>query len=308
MNAKRFWGDKPYLSLNYYLKEQYGQRINKLSLNAGMTCPNRDGTLGTGGCIFCSKGGSGDFAADVQLSITEQIDSQIAINKKSSSPNSLYIAYFQAYTNTYGKIDYLRKVFYEAINHPSVVILSIATRPDCLGEDVLDLLAELNQIKPVWIELGLQTMHEGTATFIRRGYDLSCFDTAVENLNNRGLTTIVHVILGLPGEGTKEVLETISYLNTKPIQGIKLQLLHILKDTYLATLIDQIPVYSLEDYALLIAQCINTLRPDIIIHRITGDGPKELLLAPQWSGDKKRVLNYIHKTLKEQQAWQGKAY
>lgn len=311
MNPRRMWGDKPYYSLNHYLKEKYGQRIYKLSLNGGMSCPNRDGTLATGGCIFCSQGGSGDFAADARLTITEQIESQIAVmQSKNDSPTeeNLYIAYFQAYTNTYGELTYLRKIFYEAINHPSVIILSIATRPDCLNLEILDLLQELNQIKPVWIELGLQTIHEKTATFIRRGYPLSCFDTAIDLLAWRGLTTIVHVILGLPGESAKDILQTIEYLNTKPIQGIKLQLLHILRGTALADLADEIDLYSMEEYALLLKDCINALRPDIVIHRITGDGPKELLIAPTWSLNKKKVLNYIHKILKEQQAWQGKTF
>ncbi len=308
MKERRLWGDKPYYSLNYYLKETYGQPIYKLSLNGGMTCPNRDGTLGTGGCIFCSAGGSGDFAADRELSITNQIEVQIAAMKGQKAEGKKFIAYFQAYTNTYGELSYLRDIFYEAISHPSVAILSIATRPDCLRSEILALLQELNKTKPVWVELGLQTIHEKTASFIRRGYDLSCFDTAVDNLHSRGLATIVHVILGLPGETRTEILETLEYLNSKPIKGLKLQLLHILKGTELASLIDTTPVYSLEEYANLLASCINVLRPDIVIHRITGDGPKELLLAPKWSLDKKRVLNYIHKTLKEQQAWQGKVY
>ena len=273
-----------------------------------MSCPNRDGTLGTGGCIFCSKGGSGDFAADGKLSITKQIESQIAGLREEKANGNKYIAYFQAYTNTYGELSYLRQIFYEAILHPSVVILSIATRPDCLSPEILELLKELNRIKPVWVELGLQTIHEQTAAFIRRGYELSCFKEAVDQLSQRGIATIVHVILGLPGESKKDILKTIEYLNKQPIQGIKLQLLHILKDTELARFIDSIMVYSMEDYAKLLASCINILRPDIVIHRITGDGPKELLLAPKWSTNKKLVLNYIHKTLKEQQAWQGKLY
>lgn len=311
MNQRRMWGDKPYYSLNYYLKEIYGKRIYKLSLNGGMSCPNRDGTLATGGCIFCSQGGSGDFAADGRLTITEQIESQIALmeakmNHPTDEPQ--YIAYFQAYTNTYGEVSYLRKIFYEAICHPSVILLSIATRPDCLSQEVLDLLQELNQIKPVWIELGLQTIHDRTAAFIHRGYPLSCFDTAIKKLSEGGLTTIVHVILGLPGESHEDILQTIKYLNTKPIQGIKLQLLHILRGTALANMADEIPVYSMEEYALLLTDCINALRPDIVIHRITGDGPKDLLIAPTWSLNKKNVLNYIHKTLKEQQAWQGKTF
>ena len=308
MKERRLWGDKPYYSLNYYLKENYGQRVYKLSLNGGMTCPNRDGSIGTGGCIFCSAGGSGDFAANSSLSITSQIESQIDLVKVKKPEAYQFIAYFQAYTNTYGELSYLRKIFYEAISHPEVVILSIATRPDCLSPDILALLQELNAIKPVWIELGLQTIHDKTATFIRRGYDLSCFDTAVDKLHALGLTTIVHVILGLPGEGEPEILKTIEYLNTKPIQGIKLQLLHVLKGTALASHLDSVTIYSMEEYANLLASCINALRPDIVIHRITGDGPKELLVAPKWSTDKKNVLNYIHKTLKTKQAWQGKTY
>lgn len=308
MKERRIWGDKPYYSLTYYLKETYGGRLYKLSLNGGMTCPNRDGTLGDKGCIFCSAGGSGDFAADANLSITDQIESQIASMDSKKAEGNQFIAYFQAYTNTYGELSYLRRIFYEAISHKKVALLSIATRPDCLNPDVLSLLQELNQIKPVWVELGLQSIHEKTAAFIRRGYPLSCFDSAVDALHQHGLSTIVHVILGLPGESKKDILETINYLNTKPIHGIKLQLLHILKTTELEAFIDEISVYTLEEYANLLAECINALRPDIVIHRITGDGPKDLLLAPLWSRDKKRVLNYIHKTLKLQQTWQGKTY
>ena len=308
MKERILWGDKPYYSLNYYLKKNYGNRIFKLSLNGGMTCPNRDGTIGTGGCIFCSAGGSGDFAAEASLSITDQIESQIASMSGQKSEAKQFIAYFQAYTNTYGELSYLRKIFYEAITHPSVVILSIATRPDCLSPDIITLLQELNTIKPVWVELGLKTIHEKSAAFIRRGYELSCFEDAVERLHGHGLTIIVHVILGLPGESKADILKTLDYLNQKPIQGIKLQLLHILKGTPLAGLLDSITTYTMEEYACLLVSCINELRPNIVIHRITGDGPKDLLLAPTWSGNKKKVLNYIHKTLKEQHAWQGKTY
>ena len=203
------------------------------TLNGGMSCPNRDGKLGSRGCIFCSAGGSGDFAADAELSVTEQIDSQIAL-LSAKRPIHKYIAYFQAYTNTYAPVEYLRKIFTEALAHPSVVALSIGTRPDCLGEDVLDLLNELNQRKPVWVELGLQTMHERTAAYIRRGYPLSCFEDAVQNLRKRQIEVIVHTILGLPGESEKDILETMQYLNGQDIQGIKLQLLHVLKGTDLA--------------------------------------------------------------------------
>lgn len=311
LKSKIMWGDKPYQSLNYYLKEQYHEKIYKLSLDGGMTCPNRDGTIGTGGCIFCSEGGSGDFAASRQLSISAQIESSIQKMQGDSVTKQVgrkYIAYFQAYTNTYAPIEYLRKIYYEAISHPDIVILSIATRPDCLNEDVLDLLEELNQIKPVWVELGLQTMHDDTALRIKRGYPLSCFETAITKLHDRKIESIVHVILGLPNENKERILETIQYLNTLPIQGIKLQLLHILKNTELATHIDELTIYSLEEYIDILLSCIEHLREEIIIHRITGDGPKKLLLAPLWSSNKKLVLNSIHKAMKERNSWQGKFY
>lgn len=311
LKSKIMWGDKPYQSLNYYLKEQYHEKIYKLSLDGGMTCPNRDGTIGTGGCIFCSEGGSGDFAASRQLSISAQIESSIQKMQGDSVTKQVgrkYIAYFQAYTNTYAPIEYLRKIYYEAISHPDIVILSIATRPDCLNEDVLDLLEELNQLKPVWVELGLQTMHDDTALRIKRGYPLSCFETAITKLHDRKIESIVHVILGLPNENKERILETIQYLNTLPIQGIKLQLLHILKNTELATHIDELTIYSLEEYIDILLSCIEHLREEIIIHRITGDGPKKLLLAPLWSSNKKLVLNSIHKAMKERNSWQGKFY
>ena len=227
------WGDKPYHSLDYEMKQQYGEKIYKIALDAGMTCPNRDNTIGTGGCIFCSAGGSGDFAADPSQSVSTQIESQMSLIQK-KRPVQKFIAYFQAYTNTYAPVSYLRPLFLEAIRHPGVVALSIGTRPDCLGEDVLTLLSELNTIKPVWVELGLQTIHADTAAYIRRGYPLSTFETAVKNLHARNLEVIVHTILGLPGESPERMLETINYLNRQPIQGIKLQLLHVLKGTDLA--------------------------------------------------------------------------
>ena len=218
---QKIWGEKPYRSLDWQLKTQFGEKVYKLALNGGMSCPNRDGKVGRGGCIFCSEGGSGDFAADGHLSVKEQIaiQKEALRNKKTARK---YIAYFQAYTNTYAPADYLERIFTEAIEDPEVVILSIATRPDCLPEDVLDLLARLNQQKPVWVELGLQTMHEESAQIIHRGYDLACFERAVSELRSREIDVIVHTILGLPGEGKEEVLRTIDYLNHMDIQGIKL--------------------------------------------------------------------------------------
>lgn len=303
------WNGKPYHSLDYMLKKRFGEKVYKVTLNAGMTCPNRDGTIGHRGCIFCSEGGSGDFAADTRLSITEQINSQIAL-LSSKRPIHKYIAYFQAYTNTYAPVAYLEKIFTEAISHPKIVALSIGTRPDCLGSDVLELLSVLNQAKPVWVELGLQTMHEKTAKYIRRGYPLSCFENTVQNLRRQKIEVIVHTILGLPGETSQDMLQTMEYLNTQDIQGIKLQLLHILKGTDLALDYNNHKFQALEreEYLDIIEQCLEHLDPSIVIHRVTGDGPKDLLIAPQWASRKREVLNLLHHRMKEHQAFQGKYF
>ena len=304
-----YWGEKRYHSLDYHLKNTYGSKLYKLSLNGGMTCPNRDGTCGTRGCIFCSQGGSGDFAESPSETIREQIEhgkSKIAAKYGGGS----YIAYFQAYTNTYAPVSRLRELFTEAIHHPDIRILSIATRPDCLSEEILDLLGELNQIKPVWIELGLQTIHPKTAAFIRRGYDLPVFEHAVQHLRARNISVIIHTILALPGETPEMMLDTIHYLNRFDIQGIKLQLLHILKGTDLADIYDAHPFYvpSMEEYFALLGMCICHLRPDIVIHRLTGDGPKPLLVAPCWSTNKRYVLNQMQSYFKAHDIWQGKEY
>ena len=303
------WNGKPYHSFDYMLKERFSCKIYKTALNGGMTCPNRDGTLGERGCIFCSQGGSGDFAGDRRDSITEQINKQA--EKLAQKRNaSAFIAYFQAYTNTYAPVDYLRKIYTEAINHPQVAAVSIGTRPDCLGPDVLALLEELNQIKPVWIELGLQTIHERTAAYIRRGYPLSCFEEAVKALRQRDLEVIVHTILGLPGESRQDILETMKYLNRRDIQGIKLQLLHVLEGTDLAGFYRDHPFHvpDMEEYIRVLGRCVSRLRPDIVIHRLTGDGPKDLLIAPLWTGAKRTLLNRMHQYLKENDIWQGKEY
>ena len=301
------WDEKRYYSLDYYLKKTYGEKLYKISLNGGMTCPNRDGTLGRRGCIFCSAGGSGDFAEEATLPITEQINhGKSQVSKKQTGTS--YIAYFQAYTNTYAPVEYLRNIFTEAILHPDIRILSIATRPDCLSPDILNLLFELNQIKPVWIELGLQTIHPHTADFIRRGYDLSVFEQAVRELRSRNIDVIVHTILGLPGETTKDSLETIRYLNTQEIQGVKLQLLHILKGTDLADYYQEhpFPLLSMKEYFELLGKCLCNLRPDIVIHRLTGDGPRSLLIAPLWTIHKRQVLNQMQAYFKTYDIWQGK--
>lgn len=308
-NMTMRWDEKRYYSLDYYLKQTYGEKLYKIALDGGMTCPNRDGTLGVRGCIFCSAGGSGDFAGDRRTSITEQIEAGKAQSIRKHNGSS-YIAYFQAYTNTYAPVSYLRSVFTEAINHPDIRILSIATRPDCLNDDVLALLAELNKKKPVWVELGLQTIHEETAQFIRRGYKLPVFEDALRKLRKIGITVIVHTILCLPGESREMMLDTIRYLNTQDIQGIKLQLLHILKHTDLADYYEKHPFHlpSREEYYELLGMCICSLRPDIVIHRLTGDGPRKLLVAPLWTGNKRQVLNGMQRYFKEQNIWQGKEF
>lgn len=303
------WGEKRYHSMDYDLKQLYGEKVYKITLNGGMTCPNRDGKIGHGGCIFCSTAGSGDFAGPATCSITKQL----AMGKENLTkkrPVHSYIAYFQAFTNTYAPVEYLRQIYMEAIQDPDVQILSIATRPDCLPDDVLQLLEEINQIKPVWVELGLQTIHPQTATYIRRGYPLEVFEEAVNNLRKRNISVITHTILGLPGENEDMMLETIDYLNKMDIQGIKLQLLHILKGTDLALDYEKQPFWSpgMEEYISLLGTCIARLRPDITIHRLTGDGPKELLIAPSWTSQKRTVLNTLHRYLKEQDIWQGKEY
>ncbi len=302
------WNQKPYYSLDFYLKQTYGEKIYRLALNGGMNCPNRDGTVGTGGCIFCSAGGSGDFAASHLLSITEQIEQEKKKIQKKRHCNH-YIAYFQAYTNTYAPVETLRRLFTEAISYPDIVILSIATRPDCLGKPVLDLLEELNQIKPVWIELGLQTMHNKTADFIHRGYPLFVYEDAVMQLKKRHLTVITHIILGLPYETNADMLSTISYLNQIGCDGIKLQLLHILRGTQLAELYQKqlFSVLTQEEYLSILIQCIEQLSPDTVIHRVTGDGPKDLLLAPLWSQNKRGVLNSLHREMKLRGAYQGRS-
>ena len=291
-----------YLSFNKYLKDKFGQKVYKISLDGGFTCPNRDGKTGTRGCIFCSKGGSGDFAESREVSITEQIESgkkKVEIAKKYKAQK--YIAYFQAFTNTYAPVEILRQKYEEAINHPDIVALSIATRPDCLGDDVLRLLDEMNKIKPVFVELGLQTIHQKSAKYIRRGYDLSVYDKAVRDLKKIGVNVVVHVILGLPNESENDMLETVKYVCESGANGIKLQLLHVIDGTDLAKDYEKGLFKTLEfdEYVNLIVKCVKIIPKDIVIHRLTGDGAKKDLIAPLWSADKKRVLNAINKALRE---------
>ena len=332
-------------TLNDYCRETFGEKLYKISLNGGFTCPNRDGTLGSRGCIFCSAGGSGDFAEDPHASIAAQIEAGKKKVEKKMKSGGHYIAYFQAYTNTYAPLEKLEALFTAAISHPDVRVLSVATRPDCLPEETVALLARLNRIKPVWVELGLQTIHEESARYIRRGYPLAIYEDALRRLKEAGLTVITHVILGLPGETREDMLETIKYLAKgipsvcakslpaapKPAvpnlqaarlpqsiseafhfhtDGIKLQLLHVLKNTDLAKdyLAGRFSVMTLEEYLPLLADCVRRLPPDMVVHRITGDGPKSLLLAPLWTGNKRLVLNAITRYLKEEQVQQGELF
>lgn len=333
--------------LNDYLKRTYGRKLYKISIDAGFTCPNRDGTCGYGGCIFCSEGGSGDFAeraktivgcgrvtggsagavigngidagwkADIGVNtdIADKtyagewktkgwLDEAIASGKKRVEakfhpqyPGANYIAYFQAFTNTYAPVYELRQIYEPVIENPDIAILSIATRPDCVEADVIELLRRLNEKKPVWVELGLQTIHEKTAEFINRGYRTSKYDEAVRRLSEAGINVVTHVILGLPGESREDMLKTVTHVSKMRSWGIKLQMLHILKGTKLAQIYeeDPFPVFTLEEYAELIGEILKILPEDMVIHRLTGDGPKKLLIAPEWSADKKRVLNALKK-------------
>lgn len=301
-------------TLNDYCRETFGEKLYKISLNGGFTCPNRDGTLGSRGCIFCSAGGSGDFAEDPHASIAAQIEAGKKKVEKKMKSGGHYIAYFQAYTNTYAPLERLEALFTAAISHPDIRVLSVATRPDCIPEETVALLARLNRIKPVWVELGLQTIHEESARYIRRGYPLAVYEDALRRLKEAGLTVITHVILGLPGETREDMLETIKYL-AKGIKdtrtdGIKLQLLHVLRNTDLAEdyLAGHFSVMTLEEYLPLLVDCVRRLPPDMVVHRITGDGPKNLLLAPLWTGNKRLVLNAITRYFKEEQVQQGELF
>lgn len=287
-------------SANQYFRERFGCKVYKLALDGGMTCPNRDGTLDTRGCIFCSAGGSGEFAEPLCGSIEDRLDRAKARVAAKAGPDARYIAYFQSYTNTYAPAERLEALFAPVLARPEIVALSAATRPDCLPAPVLDLLDRLNREKPVFVELGLQTVHPQTAAFIRRGYPLPVFDRAMRELRARGLETVVHVILGLPGEDEADMLETVRYVGASGAAGIKLQLLHVLEGTDLAELWRQgkVPTMTLEEYAVLLGRCLQVLPPGIVIHRLTGDGAKKDLLAPLWTADKKHVLNYVNQYLR----------
>ena len=291
----------PYYSLNNYLRERFGCKVLKLSLDAGCTCPNRDGTLDTRGCIFCSAGGSGDFAGDRTLPIKEQLrlGKEFIKAKNPKQEEVKYIAYFQAFTNTYGELCKLKEKWLEAIDDPDVCCISIATRPDCLEEEKIAALAELNKIKPVWVELGLQTVKEESIEYIRRGYPTEVYDGAVKRLTEAGIDVITHVILGLPGETREDMLMTVDFVAHSGSKGIKLQLLHVLKHTDLCKDYEtgKFKTLSLDEYLDIVSEAIKLLPEDMVVHRLTGDGDKKILVAPMWSADKKRVLNTFRERL-----------
>ena len=290
--------------LSDVLKERYGEKVYKLSLSSGCTCPNRDGSVGFGGCSFCSSGGSGEFASDTG-DIEKQIeDAKERIQKKTSSRR--FIAYFQSFTNTYGDARTLKELYEAVVRRDDIAVLSIGTRPDCLGDEILDMLASLNRIKPVWVELGLQTMHDRTAAGLNRGYALPVFEEAVRNLNSVGIEVIVHVIIGLPGETKDDMLQTIRYLSgmVPAVDGIKIQMLNILKGTAMGERYERepFPLLSLEEYTDLVAESLRILPEQMVVHRMTGDGPGQLLIAPDWVRNKKKVLNTIQRKLRERTA------
>ncbi|MDO4266388.1 MAG: TIGR01212 family radical SAM protein [Eubacteriales bacterium] len=331
-----YWREKRWHSLDYEMKKRYGKKVYKLSLQSGCTCPNRDGKLGTGGCIFCSEGGSGDFAAPAALSVSAQIRAAKARIAAKVPENAGYIAYFQSFTNTYGPTERLQKLYEAAAEEPDILELSIATRPDCLPQEMIEMLTGLGRKKPVRLELGLQTIHEKSAIFIRRGYALPVFEDAVRRLSRAGIPVTVHLIVGLPGESREEITASVRYLadlcrREGCIDGVKLQLLHVLRGTELGRMYladrkkDALAAaaenagktthrgffwndYSLEEYVELVIDLIELLPPELVVHRITGDAPKRLLLSPLWSADKKRVLNTFEKRFRERNTWQGRRF
>ena len=295
-----------YYSLNEYCRSEFGCKLYKLSLDAGLTCPNRDGTKGTPGCVFCSDEGTGEFSEK----LCSDMNSQIENAKKRvehKNKNGKYIAYFQSFTNTYGPVEYLEKIFTQAIKHPDVAVLSVATRPDCLGEDVLSLLEKLNRIKPVWVELGFQTSKEDSVRYIGRGYENSVFTKAVSDLGRIGIKTVAHIILGLPGETEEDMKNSVRFVCEAGIWGIKLHLLHVLRGTRLAQDYENgcFECFSQDEYLSTVCSVLEIIEPDKVIHRLTGDGDKRKLIAPMWSANKKAVLNSLNAMLDEKGIVQG---
>lgn len=303
------WNNKRYYSLNTYLRQKHGEKVGKLSLSAGLTCPNRDGTLSEGGCIFCGEDGAGTFAGCPSDSITQQIQQQKSIQKKKWDVNK-YIAYFQSFTNTYGNPEKLEERYICAIEDDEVCGLAIATRPDCIDDEIIGVLDRINDKTHLWVELGLQTMHQETADWMNRGYELDVFENAVQKLRAHGIEVVVHVIVGFPGESEAQILQTTRYLSQIGIQGIKIHLLHIIAQTQLHAVFEKNPfsILTQEAYIEIVVRMLECLSPDIVIHRLTGDGARETLVAPRWPLNKRAVLNGIDQRLKALDTWQGKCY
>lgn len=303
------WNGKRYHSLNYFLRNKFGEKIYKISLDGGFTCPNRDGKVSRGGCTFCSTRGSGDFAGNRILSITEQFEDRKKIMEKKWKDGK-YIAYFQAYTNTYAPVEELKRKYEEALAQENVIALSIATRPDCLDEDVLDYLEELNKNIYLWVELGLQTINDETGRNFNRGYDLKVFDKSLKELQKRKIEVVVHTIFGLPGETKEDMLKTINYVAHSGAQGIKFHLLHLMMGTKMVRQYEsgELQLLSKEDYIDLICKGVSMLPEEMVVHRLTGDAPRESLIGPMWSLKKWEVLNDIDKALVENDIWQGKNF
>ena len=303
------WGGKRYHSLNYFLRQKFGQKVFKIPLDGGFTCPNRDGTLSTGGCLFCNTAGAGDFAGNRASSISQQFSEVTEIMHKKWHDGK-YIAYFQAFTNTYAPVSVLRELYYKALQQHGVVGLAIATRPDCLNTQVLDLLEELRAQTYMWVELGLQTIHKQTADYMNLQYNCNDFQLALNNLRNRDIPVVAHIILGLPGESHVEMYQTGEWLANRPIQGLKIHLLHLMKNTQLAFEYKNKPFHLLtkREYVDMVIDYLEILSPDVVIHRLTGDSPRDLLIGPEWSLNKWETLNYIDQRLHERDTWQGKYY
>ncbi len=301
------FGNKRYRTLNYELRKIFGQKVMKLSLNGGFTCPNRDGTIGIEGCIFCSEEGSGEFTEDSKFSITEQMQKQKEIMSKKWDTTYL-IPYFQSFTSTYDTLGNLKKKYEEALNFKGAVGLAVATRPDCLENDKIELMTDLNKKTYLWIELGLQTIHKKSADFIRRGYPLEIFEETLEKLNKNKIKTVVHLIVGLPGESRKDILETVKYISKKNIWGVKFHLMHVLKNTDLQRYYEKTNFHLLgkEEYINIICDALELIPEDMVVHRVTGDGRKSDLIGPRWSLDKLRVISGIDMEMKKRNSYQGK--
>ncbi|WLF69544.1 TIGR01212 family radical SAM protein [Clostridium septicum] len=303
------WNGKRYHSLNYYLRNKFGEKVYKISLDGGFTCPNRDGRVGRGGCTFCSASGSGDYAGSRALSINKQFEDRKEMMEKKWKDGK-YIAYFQAYTNTYAPVDILRKKYEEALKQKGVVALSIATRPDCIDDEIADLLEEISKKTYLWVELGLQTINDNTAKNFNRGYDLKIFDESLKKLKDRNIEVVVHTIFGLPGESKEDMLKTVDYVAHSGVQGIKFHLLHLMEGTKMVEQYKsgELKLMAQEDYIDTICKAVTIIPEEMVVHRLTGDAPRALLIGPMWSLKKWEVLNAIDKALEDNDLWQGKNY